>query len=329
MIQISIIVPVYNIDKYINKCIDSILNQSFVNFELILVDDGSTDDSGLICDKYANEDSRIRVIHKENGGLSSARNAGLDIAKGKYIGFVDSDDYIDKNMYKYLFEVITRDNSELAICNYREVYEDSINIGEKNKINIPSSEIYNKYEILNKLYTHESGQIVVAWNKLYRKELFDEERYPIGRIHEDEFLIHRILYKCNKISYINDDLYYYLQRENSIMKESFSIRKIDVIDALKDRMDFFRKNNEVELLKKSETTYIAIFLSIYVKAYKQFNNVDNELRNIKSGFNENIIHLLKNPYNNWKAKILWCVFYFNPRLYIKICNNLKSRNLNK
>ena len=121
--------------------------------------------------------------------------------------------------------------------------------------------------ILNKLYTNESGQIVVAWNKLYRKELFDEERYPIGRIHEDEFIIHRILYKCNKISYIKDDLYYYLQRQGSIMNEAFSIKKIDVVDAMKDRMDFFRNNNEDDLLKKSEATYIAIFFSIYMKFY--------------------------------------------------------------
>ena len=123
MVKISIIVPVYNVERYLGKCINSILNQTFADFELILVDDGSTDRSGYICDDYKKKDNRIKVIHKENGGLSSARNAGLDIAKEKYIGFVDSDDFINKNMYEFLYKDIKVNNSDIAICDYEEVYE--------------------------------------------------------------------------------------------------------------------------------------------------------------------------------------------------------------
>ena len=228
MVKISIIVPVYNVERYLGKCINSILNQTFADFELILVDDGSTDRSGYICDDYKKKDNRIKVIHKENGGLSSARNAGLDIAKEKYIGFVDSDDFINKNMYEFLYKDIKVNNSDIAICDYEEVYENEkgINYQESNS----STLVLTNIEALWKIYDKKGWNYVIAWNKLYKKYLFDDIRFPIGKIHEDEMIAHEVLYKANKITYNNKKLYYYLQRENSIMGKKFNINRLDILD---------------------------------------------------------------------------------------------------
>ena len=185
-LAISIIVPVYNVEKYLNRCFDSILNQTFTDFELILVDDGSTDNSGIICYEYKTKDNRIKVIHKENGGLSSARNAGLDIARGKYIGFVDSDDFINKDMYKILFDTIQANNSDMVICDYYKVNEDDINKFRNLKCNCENIKIknLNNLESIDNLFL-TGEKFIYAWNKLYKRELFNDLRYEKGRIYEN------------------------------------------------------------------------------------------------------------------------------------------------
>ena len=200
MPKISIIVPVYNVEKYLEKCIDSILNQSFRDFELILVDDGSTDNSGYVCDRYKDQDNRIIVIHKENGGVSSARNRGLDIARGDFIGFMDSDDFIHKDMYKILYDNLIKNEADLAICKAQNVYQDETiklnNIVEDFPVKVLTSK-----DALKKLYNIRTT-FVYAWNKLYKRELFEELRYPENKIYEDEWLSPKLLYKSSKIVYI-------------------------------------------------------------------------------------------------------------------------------
>ena len=180
---ISIIVPVYKVEKQLNKCIESILNQTFKDYELILVDDGSPDNCGHICDEYEKKDSRIKVIHKKNGGLSDARNAGLDIALGKYIGFVDSDDIIHPQMYEKLYNCINKSNLDIVQCKFKRFK--SI---EEININISDSELnfkeYNSQDAIIDLIDNNKIN-VNAWNKLYKRELFQNERYPKGKIHED------------------------------------------------------------------------------------------------------------------------------------------------
>ena len=165
---ISIIIPVYKVEKYLEKCINSIIGQTYTNLQIILVDDGSPDNSGKICDKYAKKDSRVEVIHKSNGGLSEARNSGIERAKGKYIGFVDSDDYIKEDMYEVLYNLITRFQADVSICNLYDVVGDEKNIRNINE----GIKEYNRIDILKEVLMDKNIQSY-AWNKLYKKELFD------------------------------------------------------------------------------------------------------------------------------------------------------------
>ena len=182
MPEISIIVPVYNVEKYLTRCIDSILNQTFTDFELILVDDGSTDKSGVICDKYSKIDSRIKVIHSKNEGAAQARNYGLDIAKGKFIGFVDSDDYINRDMYQILYENINKYNCDICVCGHQS-FQDKVKVAfEDSKEEI--IEFDNKLALKNYFLDYEDSERVmytIIWDKLYRRELFKNLRFPKGK----------------------------------------------------------------------------------------------------------------------------------------------------
>lgn len=319
--EISIIVPIYNVEKYLNKCIESILNQTFYKFELILVDDGSSDKCGDICDEYAKKDNRIKVIHKKNGGLSSARNAGLDIAKGQYIGFIDSDDYINRNMFEILYENIVKYEADISICNFEYIYEDGSM--SKNK-ELYSDEIYilNNIESLDKLYNEDGVVFTVAWNKLYSRKLFHETRYDLGKIHEDEFIIHKLLYKSKYVVYTNYKLYYYLQRKESITQNKFNIKRLDIVYAFKERMDFFKINNLSNLESKAQKSYIDIFFKYYYKVKDELGGYERELKLIKKDFRNSLLILLKNQNFNWKEKSMWIIFSINPRLY-EWYNNIK------
>lgn len=318
MSKISIIVPIYNIELYLEKCIESILNQSFKEFELILVDDGSTDRCAEISNMYATKDSRIRVIHKKNGGLSSARNAGIEIAKYKYIAFVDGDDFIHKDMYKILYEEIIKNNSEIAICNFKKVYnKNSISNSMENKRSVNLSNI----DALNMLYSEKGAEFTVAWNKLYNKELFDDIRFEYGKIHEDEFIAHKILYKAQKITYIEQELYYYVQREDSIVNSKFNIKKLDAVYAFNERKLFFKQIKNSELQYKAEYNYVKYFFESYYKAKKEIKSIDEELHKLKSDFKASIYTLLKNPNYSYKEKLAWIIFIINPNIYEKYIMN--------
>lgn len=314
MVQISIIVPVYNVEKYLKRCIDSILLQTFKDFEIILVDDGSTDKSGSICDEYSMIDNRIKVIHKENGGLSSARNIGINLAKGKYIAFVDSDDYINERMYEILYKFIEETKADIAICNYKKVND---NISFNKKINYDEINIkkFNNIEALEQIYLMNGPQFIIACNKLYKREIFKNLKYPEGRIHEDEFIAHKLLYNSNLVIYINEELYYYYIRENSIMNSNFSIKKFDAVYAYKDRVHFFRKISKKELQYKAEYFFIEYFFRYYYIAKKQLKLNKNEMKKIEKIFNEEVGSLLMNPNYNLKEKCMWILFYINPKLH--------------
>jgi len=233
---VSVIVPVYNVQDYLPKCIDSIINQTHKEIELILIDDGSTDSCGDICDRYAAKDKRIKVIHKTNGGLSSARNAGLDAAKGDFIIFVDSDDYIHSEMLETMANKLTDAQADIAICNYYFVDYQGNTI--EHDSTIQEEKVLSQDEIMGLL---AKGWLpsVISCCKLYRRGIFETLRFPVGRIHEDDFLAHRIMGNAQKILLLPDYFYYYLQREGSLSKGKFSIKKFDRIDALLDRTDFF------------------------------------------------------------------------------------------
>lgn len=247
---ISIIVPIYKVEKYLDRCINSILNQTFKDFELILVDDGSPDRCGDICEKYAKKDKRIKVIHKENGGLSDARNVGLDIATGKFIGFIDSDDFIHKDMYMVLYDAIIKSKSDISQCKFKYFSkEDELN---KNIINDGKYEIYNNINAIEEIIDNKNLNTNV-WNKLYKRELFNDIRFPKGKIHEDEFVTYKVFYRAKTVSYVNKELYYYFSNDTGIMKNLNINSKFDWIEAIEERNEFLLSIKEKSLFNKSNS----------------------------------------------------------------------------
>ena len=239
--MISIIVPVYGVEKYLDRCITSIVNQTYKELEIILVDDGSLDKCPQMCDEWAKKDQRIRVIHKENGGLSDARNAGLQIAKGKYIGFVDSDDYIAPDMYECLLGKIEESKADLAICNYEMVDEkNSPFYSEESPI---KDEILTRSQSIKKLAEGKWWYYITVWNKLYSRKSLKGVEFPVGKIHEDQFVGHKIYCNCETVVCISRKMYFYVQRSNSIMSAQKAIGHLDSVEALCERIDFFMENN--------------------------------------------------------------------------------------
>ncbi len=224
--KISVIVPVYNVEQYLERCVDSIINQTYTNLEIILVNDGSTDNSGKLCDELAKKDERIRVIHKENGGLSDARNRGIDEAESDLVGFIDSDDYIDSDMYEVLLKNLNDTDADLSMCALYDVYN-----------NTPEAQVTNKEtwklssEQAIKMVMEAKILSVTAVNKLYRKSLFTDLKFEVGKIAEDAFIMIKLLDKCEKIVATNEKKYYYVHRENSITTQKFSTKFLNVIEA--------------------------------------------------------------------------------------------------
>ena len=223
---LSIIVPVYNVEKYLAQCIDSILAQTFRNFELILVDDGSPDNCPALCDAAAQKDDRIRVIHQKNGGLSAARNAGLDIARGEWIGFVDSDDWIAPEMYETLYALVQKQEANLAICGFVMVDEQ----GKPLMTPSPAPQVQS--------LTREQAigcisfmPFHVTWNKLYKRDIFAQLRYPVDRLNEDSFVAPAVLEQVTTAFYTQEPFYYYRQRADSIMSRARTLKNYDAVEA--------------------------------------------------------------------------------------------------
>lgn len=317
MPKISIIVPVYNVEVYLSNCIDSILNQTFRNFELILVNDGSTDKSLDICKHYKNIDDRICIIDKKNGGISSARNAGLDIAKGEYIGFVDSDDYIHPQMYEILYKQIIKNKADISMCGFKKISKFNKKELLGKFILNQEVEISNNEEAVFKLGENDSVTYVVAWNKLYKKSLFNNIRFKEGIIHEDEYIIHRLLYQANNLVYIKENLYFYLQREGSIMDKRLNINSSDYLLACSDRVRFFYEKNLIQLKDKWEEFYLWKFFNDYPELCREYNG-NQKLKILRKDFAQLLKILLKEKKYSLKEKVAWIIFAINPNIYYKI-----------
>jgi len=222
---ISVIVPVYNVELCLDKCINSIVCQTYEKLEIILVDDGSTDSSSNICDDWAKKDKRIKVIHKNNAGQSDARNIGIDAAEGEYILFIDSDDYVAVDMCEQLLNAMKYNDSDIAICSF---YWQCLNRRKKHNMYFPSCGYLTRDNVLEFWAKSSSTEYIVPWNKLYRKKLFftlEHIRYPMGRIYEDEYTTYRLLYNARKIIFVDKPLYFYVQRDGSTMS-NFTMRNL-------------------------------------------------------------------------------------------------------
>ncbi|MGM0215625.1 glycosyltransferase family 2 protein [Enterococcus sp. AZ109] len=322
MCEISIIVPVYNVEKYLHKCVDSILEQTFTDFELILVDDGSPDGSGAICDEYAKKDARVKVIHKENGGLSDARNAGIDIAQGKYLGFIDSDDYIEKDMYELLYNNIINENADLSICGVYHVYDNKEIIENK-----------KQYMVLDRdetmvLIFHGNLISDHAWNKLYTKKIFNETRYPVGKYHEDSFTIVSILDKCKKVVVDTSQEYYYYHRTGSITSQKFSKKHLEYIEAWEE--------NEKRVTGRSkeidEAAHQRVCFAYFLVLDKILNsNVEkeiNETEEIVMYLKKNFFFIMKNRIFTKSRKVALILLMINLRLY-KFLSVIKNSKIDR
>lgn len=304
--DVSVVVAIYNVKNYLEKAVQSCVNQNLKSLEIILVDDGSTDGSGEICDHYANKYQNVKVIHQKNQGLSAARNAGLKIARGKYVAFLDADDYIEYNMYGEMLKKIKNTDADLVLCNFDYVTED----GNILNIESPLSSDFcgSNWDMLNKIGTNNDQFYIVAWNKLYKKELFDDINFPVGKYNEDLFVMPYIYSLCSKVVIMKDIFYHYLQRDNSIMNSEVSIRHLDHIEAAYEFYKFCIDNSYDYLgpnvVKKMD------------KCYDIISNYKPKNRTEKNRLNE-VNEMYKKVMRKYKSKWGWkdlLKFYF-PTIY--------------
>ena len=235
---ISVIVPIYNVEKYLARCVDSIVNQTYKNLEIIFVDDGSPDRCPQMCDDYAEKDSRIKVVHKKNGGLSDARNAGMAVATGEYISFIDSDDYVSDDFIECLLDVMNKENSDIAECSVVKFYEDN---RFDEFIDDLSVKTYDTQDAMSALIAENPFHQHV-WNKLYKTELVKDIPYAVGKLNEDEFWTYRVFGRANKVARLNKTMYYYFQRNSSIMGVGYNIRRLDALEGKANRQKYIENN---------------------------------------------------------------------------------------
>lgn len=247
MPQISVIVPVYNVEQYLSRCLDSIINQTYRNFEVILVDDGSPDKCPEICDYYALQDNRIKVIHKENGGLADARNEGIRASSGEFITFIDSDDFVSFRYLEVLLDGITRHNADIIIAKFQR-FESKNNI--KNFVIIDDWKLLSKEDVFQKytsLNTSEAMPFISSCNKLYKRSLFDDIEYPKGFYYEDAYTSYKLLDKAKTIVVTSNQLYFYFINPESIMGQSFNNKHLEMIDAFQQAIQYFNKKGNAEI----------------------------------------------------------------------------------
>ena len=253
MAEVSMIVPVYQVEKYIAQCIESVLNQTFKDFELILIDDGSKDKSGSICDLYAAKDDRILVIHTENRGAAAARNVGLDHASGRYITFIDGDDYLDEHMIARMYEEIEHSEYDMVVCDFLNLLPDE----EDNFIVHLQEETVNGRNVLEHLKNERNyGLWTIVWNKIYKREVLENLRFPDGKYFEDEFFSNQLYLFSNQIHVIPDVLCYHRVLASSTMNTQKIENYLDLLDALQERLDIYFKYDYSE----DEIYKVLIFL---------------------------------------------------------------------
>ena len=317
---ISVIIPVYKVEKYLCRCVDSVLEQTYTNMEIILVDDGSPDNCPVMCDEYARQDSRVKVIHQENAGLSGARNAGIDMAQGQWLAFVDSDDYLAAGFLERLYQACVDTGSSLSVCRWEYVRGETIpehGTGE--------TRVYTGREMLANLYVPDGAYFVVAWNKLYRKELFEDIRYPLGRIHEDEATTYRIYDKVKKAAYVDRSLYGYFVTPVSITR-GFNPKRMDWVTAVAERLDFFEQKGYTELMVPGLQALADGSIDIWFGLRDQLPGSEKQQEEIRTLIREGLRRVKKYGKFPLRTEIGYRLFLTWPGLYRKLLNQVKDEN---
>jgi len=314
--MISIIVPVYNVENYIDACMNSIFSQTMADYELILVDDGSTDSSGNKCDEWCEKDGRIKVIHQKNQGLSQARNSGLEIASGDYIAFIDSDDCIEENYLQTLFDNAVSNEAEVSVCSYVFVWEDP------GKNNVPSqiayeTEVLSGREACEKIIKENQRFMITAWGKLYHKSLTPLLFYPKGRTHEDEFVTYKVFYQAKKVAVTKAPLYRYLQRGSGIMGTDFKLKRLDKLVALHESVQYFETEKDEDMKRYALKRYLLNIQIAWYRVHKYLpkeKHVMSELRKEWKTQKQTNRKTLKGCFS-LTDKITMLVFGVSPVLY--------------
>lgn len=310
-ILVSVIIPAYNAEKYLAFCLDSIIAQTHNKLEIIVVNDGSTDSTPKICDEYEKKDSRIKVIHQENKGLSSARNAALDIMTGEYIAFIDSDDFISKDYIEKLLNLCIENNSQIAACHVFDVKQRTFKEPDEDHTiqTLTSQKLLSNIGVLDSYYD-------TVISKLFHSSLFSEIVFPAGLIHEDSYVILDLVEKAKKISFTTEHLYYYYLSPNSIMRSDFSVKRYDMLTSYEKKLEVLKRNNckqSYQIVSRDylytvagmigQTKYCDNFTSEFKK--QKINELRKKYRELKK-INKD------NPYFKGRFKLISDLLYLFP-----------------
>lgn len=304
---ISVIVPIYNVEKFLPYSIESILNQTYSNLEIILVNDGSTDKSKYICEMYQSKDKRIKLINQKNQGVSVARNTGISNATGEYIGFVDSDDRVSVEFYECLYKLIKETDSDIAECASIQISEEDLFNHQYRFDSIENLSYITTDSIgaLHRIHNEDRyiiGKSLVVWNKLYKRELFENIQFPVGKRYEDDFTTYKIFNKIDRLVSTEKVLYNYVQRKNSIMHQEFSLKRLDALEVFDEHVEFFRDFPDKYLFCKCLIRYLRILTTLLQELYKSdYEDKENIKILLKNKFEE-IYSILDNNINNLNDK---------------------------
>ncbi|MBQ7923016.1 MAG: glycosyltransferase [Clostridia bacterium] len=319
--KLSIIVPIYKVESYLRRCIDSILAQTFTDFELILVDDGSPDNCPVICDEYSKKDSRVVVIHKENGGISDARNAGLDIAQGEYIGFVDSDDFIHRQTYEIALKTAQKNQADIVQwgwVQYSDVNEINSDIEFPNDATIRETiESSNIAEIYYPQICYKINASV--WNKLYVRKVFDNIRFPIGLIYEDFHITLSTLNAAKKLVIIAEEFYYYYQRMGSIMHEEYSPKCFTACLVLSKHVDYFLKRKNASQRNYAAHDYLDRYSQHILRVCFEYKQYKKDFTPFRRQYLRKLRYIIFNPTVCRMKKLMAMMLVISPKIAYKIC----------
>lgn len=302
---ITIIVPIYNVEKYLSRCVESIRNQTYENLEIILVDDGATDSCPAICDEYAKEDTRIKVIHKKNGGLSDARNAALDICTGDYVLCVDSDDFMELDTVEMLYQTAVRNGCDISTCRYVNYYDGPVELNREQNEEL----VLDTATALENMF-YQTNVTTSAWGKLYRRELFEGIRYPKGKICEDLDTTYKLFSRSPKVVINSAKKFYYQQRTDSIINSHFSLKRMDALTFAKDQMLFVEKHHPSATRAAQNRYFVeAIFILVQIPLR------DRSLANARRECNEVIKKYRRNVITDNRSRPIYRLYAFMSLLF--------------
>lgn len=319
---ISIIVPIYKVEAYLERCLESLMGQSYRNLEIILVEDGSPDRCGEICDAYARKDQRIRVIHQQNKGLSGARNSGIDIARGDYLAFVDSDDYVASDYIASLYQLICESGCTIAQCRFDYVQGEPIKTEENS-----AWRIYRGESLMQQLYgeEEEATYFVVAWNKLYKRELFRNIRYPEGRIHEDEATTYKLFHEGKKLAFSDRALYGYFTENTGSITAKFSGKRLQWLTANEERIDFLKNNGYESILPAAYRKLCDACITFYFRCTPDVEDGKQLKKDLKKRLSQYRVQgraqIQKLP---MQTRIGYVLFSICPPVYKKLLERMKK-----